>query len=96
MVFHAGNKIREVAVRKGMPISELGRRINTARQNVYKILNKKTMDTGMLLKISKVLEYDFFQYYTPLKEENQKLKAENALLKEMVILLKQKNKQKQP
>jgi len=92
MVFHVGHKIREIADRKGMQISELGRRINTARQNVYKILNKKTMDTGMLLKISKVLEYDFFQHYTPLKEENQKLKAENSLLKEMIVLLKEKRK----
>lgn len=92
MVFHVGHKIREVADRKGMQISELGRRINTARQNVYKILNKKTMDTGMLLKISKVLEYDFFQHYTPLKEENQKLKSDNTLLKEMIVLLKEKRK----
>ena len=92
MVFHVGHKIREIADRKGMQISELGRRINTARQNVYKILNKKTMDTGMLLKISKVLEYDFFQHYTPLKEENQKLNAENSLLKEMIVLLKEKRK----
>lgn len=71
---------------------ELGYAVNTARQNVYKILNKKTMDTGMLLKISKVLEYDFFQHYTPLKEENQKLKSENSLLKEMIVLLKEKRK----
>jgi transcriptional regulator with XRE-family HTH domain len=92
MVIHIGNKIRQVADQKGIKIAELGRRINTARQNVYKILAKKTIDTGLLLKISKVLEYDFFQHYTSLKEENQKLKEDNALLKEMIKLLKENKK----
>jgi len=94
MVIHIGNKIRQVADQKGIKIAELGRRINTARQNVYKIIGKKTIDTGLLLKISKVLEFDFFQYYTPLKDENQKLKEDNIMLKEMIELLKEKNKRK--
>jgi transcriptional regulator with XRE-family HTH domain len=94
MVVHVGKKIRQVADQKGVKIAELGRRINTARQNVYKILAKKTIDTGLLLKISNVLEHDFFQYYTPLKEENQKLREENTLLKDMIKLLKDKNKKK--
>jgi transcriptional regulator with XRE-family HTH domain len=83
MVIHIGNKIKQVFTKKGMTVSEFGRRINKSRENVYSIFKRKTIDTGLLQKISDVLEYDFFQYYTPLKDEVVKLKKENALLKEI-------------
>jgi len=83
MTIHIGNKIKQIFTKKGMTISEFGRRINKSRENVYSIFNRKTIDTGLLQKISDVLEYDFFQYYTPLKDEVLKLKKENALLKEI-------------
>ena len=83
MVVYIGNKIKQVVTQKGMTISEFGRRINKSRENVYSIFKRKTIDTGLLQKISDVLEHDFFQYYTPLKDEVGKLKKENNLLKEL-------------
>lgn len=49
-------KLRE----KGMSVSEFARRINTNRNNVYNIFQRESIDTALLKKISKVLEFDFF------------------------------------
>ena len=44
-------------------ITEFAKKINTNRNNVYDIFTRKTIDTGLLLKIGEVLDHDFFQYY---------------------------------
>lgn len=92
MNVHIGNKIKGVVQKKGISVSEFGRRINKSRENVYSIFKRKTIDTGLLLTISKILEHDFFEYYTPLTSEIQKLREENSTLKEMVAFLKKKKK----
>jgi len=92
MTIHIGNKIKQVFDKKGMSVSEFGRRINKSRENVYSIFKRKTIDTGLLQKISSVLEHDFFQYYTPLSDEVNKLKKENSLLREMTLYVKSKKK----
>ncbi len=75
-----------------MTVSEFGRRINKSRENVYSIYKRKTIDTGLLTNISKVLEHDFFQYYTTLSSDINALKDENNTLKEMIKILKTKKK----
>lgn len=40
------------------------RKLNCNRTNVYKIFNRTSIDTELLLKISNVLKRDFFQPYT--------------------------------
>jgi hypothetical protein len=94
MPVHIGNKIKEVTEKTGIKPTEFGRRINKSRETVYHIFQRKSLDTGLLEIISKVLEHDFFQYYTPLKAETKKLKEDIVLLKEMIELLKEKNKKK--
>jgi transcriptional regulator with XRE-family HTH domain len=89
MTIHIGNKIKSIVTKQGITVSEFGRRINKSRENVYSIFKRKTIDTGLLMTISKVLEHDFFEYYTP---ELQKLKEENQTLKEMIHFLKSKKK----
>ena len=69
---------------KGMTISEFARRINKSRETTYDILRRKTMDTGLLFNISTVLEHDFFQYYTPLKEKVEKLEKEIIMFKKII------------
>jgi len=92
---HIGKSINLIVKKKGITISEFARRINKSRENVYSIFKRKTIDTGLLQIISKVLEYDFFKSYTSnttrLNEELTRLKQENKLLKEMNILLRKKN-----
>lgn len=42
----------------------LSRKLNCNRTNVYKIFNRTSIDTELLLKISNVLKRDFFEPYT--------------------------------
>ena len=86
MAIHIGKKIKQVFDKKGMTVSEFGRRINKSRENVYDIFRRATIDTGLLENISKVLEYDFFQYYTSLQKQIRKLQEENRMLKELIAL----------
>ena len=100
MSVHIGNKIKQVATQRGVRITEFAAQINTTRANVYSIFKRKTIDTGLLEKVARVLEHDFFQYYATalveqnkiLKDEIAKLKEDKAILKDVVDLLKEKNK----
>ena len=50
--------------------------LGTVRQNVYRIFKKRHLDTGLLLKISQVLNHNFFQYYVadPTEITDEKIK----------------------
>lgn len=91
-MIHIGSSIKEVFEGKGMTISEFGRRINKSRENIYSIFRRKTIDTGLLIDISGALDHDFFQYYTPLLNENIELKAELSLFKKATLILNQSEK----
>lgn len=43
--------------------TELARAIKTSKQNVYGIYLRETIDTGLLQKLGKALDFDFFVYY---------------------------------
>jgi len=88
MSVHIGNKIKSTVQKRGMLVAEFARRINKSRENVYSIFRRKTIDTGLLVTISKVLDHDFFQYYTPLAAQVQKLTEELKTLKEINKLRK--------
>jgi transcriptional regulator with XRE-family HTH domain len=93
---HIGEQIKTVLVTKGISVTEFAKRINKSRENIYSIFTRKTIDTGLLQTISRVLEYDFFMHlslshYT-LEEEIQLLKEENKLLKDYNKLLKKVKK----
>ena len=80
-----------------MSITEFAKRINYSRENVYNIFNRKSIDTGLLMLISEVLEFDFFSLYVqkfnPEKDaEIDRLRSENSLLKELNELLKKARK----
>lgn len=94
MSVHIGTKIKSTVTKKGMTVSEFGRRINKSRENVYSIFKRKTIDTGLLTTISEVLEHDFFQYYTTLTDDIKKLESENETLKEIIKLLQSKQPKK--
>ncbi len=47
-----------------MTVVSFAERLSCTRVNAYKIFNKKSIDTDMLLRISSILEYDFFQHYS--------------------------------
>lgn len=41
----------------------LARKLNCNRTNIYKIFHRASIDTELLLKISKILNRNFFMYY---------------------------------
>ncbi len=63
MDIHIGRLIEERIKEVGMTKAEFGRRINTSRQNVNTLLRKESLDTRLLKKIGRVLDYDFFRFF---------------------------------
>lgn len=61
---HIGKKIKEVLRHSRIGATEFGGLINKSRTVVYDIFERDTIDTGLLQKISKVLDHNFFTYYT--------------------------------
>lgn len=55
-----GHSIRERVDASSMSYSEFARRINRSRTAIYSLFNCKSIDTELLLRISEVLDYDFF------------------------------------
>lgn len=58
-----GPKIQEVFERRNIRLSDFADNLGTVRQNVYRIFKKKDLDTGLLTKVSEVLNHNFFHYY---------------------------------
>ena len=63
--FFADTKILDTfATNKTLLISLFAEKLNFDRTNIYRIFNRKSIDTDLLFEISKVLEYDFFTLYS--------------------------------
>lgn len=74
-----GAVIQDVFEKRNMKLSDLADQLGTVRQNVYRIFKKKDLDTGLLTKISEVLDHNFFHYYkTPEGTVNHPLDLELA------------------
>jgi plasmid maintenance system antidote protein VapI len=61
---HIGHLIREQLKADDRSVSWLAREIHCTRNNVYKIFNKPSLDSDLILKISVAMNFNFFQYYT--------------------------------
>lgn len=61
---HIGQLIRQQMEAQGKTTSWLARELAYCRTNVYKIYDKKSIDTDLLLRISRLLRYDFFEVYS--------------------------------
>lgn len=59
-----GQLIKHELKRQGKTSVWLAQQLDCHRTNVYKIYGRDTIDTGMLLHISKILDYDFFKLYS--------------------------------
>ena len=61
---HIGKLIRDELRRQGRGATWFAAQICCERTNVYTIFKRKSIDTELLLRISQVLDHDFFQHYT--------------------------------
>lgn len=55
-----GKLIKERLYKQGIPVQEFARMIPCTRESAYRILNKRHLNTELLLRISVVLRHDFF------------------------------------
>jgi hypothetical protein len=63
MQVHIGKQIRERMKLLKISPAFLAEKINTSRQNIYGIFQRKSIDTDLLVIISRELSFDFFQLY---------------------------------
>lgn len=59
-----GKIIKEELYRQERSIAWFSRKLNCSRSNVYKIFERTTIDTELLVRISRILNRNFFDLYT--------------------------------
>lgn len=64
-MIHIGNKIKEVVDEKGVSVVQFAKNINKSRTVVYNIFNRESIDSKLLFIISKELNFNFFNLYSP-------------------------------
>lgn len=57
---HVGDFIKKEMVRQGRRVSWLANQLGCHRNNVYLIYSRSWIDTETLMKISAILQHDFF------------------------------------
>ncbi len=57
---HIGKMIKQHIINNGIRIGWFAEKLGCHRNNVYKIFERPWIDTQTLMKISHILEYDFF------------------------------------
>lgn len=67
---HIGKLIQEELHRQERTVSWFARKLFCDRTNVYDIFQRRSIDTELLLRISMILNYDFFKHYTDEIVEN--------------------------
>ena len=61
---HIGHVIREQLKADKRSVCWLSREIGCSRNHLYKVFRKSSLDGELLLRISLVMNFNFFQYYT--------------------------------
>ena len=60
---HIGNIIHEQLRKDRRSVGWLAREIPCTRNHLYKVFRRPSLDTDLLLRISQVMNFNFFQYY---------------------------------
>jgi predicted transcriptional regulator len=58
---HIGNSVKNYLKQEGRAVSWLAKKLCLEKSTVYKKLNREHIDTETLLRISKILNKDFFE-----------------------------------
>ena len=59
-----GHLIRKQLKADDRCVGWLSREIGCTRNHVYKIFNKPSLDSDLILRISNAMHFNFFQYYS--------------------------------
>ena len=63
-MIHIGSIIKGKFEELGLPVSWFAKELCCDCTNVYSIFKRESIDTSLLVKISLILNHDFFQYYS--------------------------------
>lgn len=77
---HVGELIKLRLEQLGMSKAEFARRINRSPQNIHNLLTRKSVDTLLLVKVSEVLNYNFFKAFIPENEVMKELSGKNIFI----------------
>ena len=66
---HVGEAIEKRRNELGLSKSELGRKIGVPQQHVNRILERETMETKRLIKVSEALGFNFFTLFCPVQHQ---------------------------
>lgn len=58
---HIGKRIKEVMAERKVSVIWVAKQIECERTNVYNIFEREDINTGLLQKLCRVLNYDFFK-----------------------------------
>lgn len=67
---HLGTMIKRELRAQGRTVVWLARTINMERSSIYKIFERNSIDVGLLIRISLVMNHDFFQDVSTKIREN--------------------------
>lgn len=57
---HLGNMVKRELKAQGRTVVWLARTINMERSSIYKMFERNTLDVSLLIRISLVMDHDFF------------------------------------
>ena len=69
---HIGHIIQAQLKTDQRSVGWLAREIGCTRNHVYKLFNKPSLDSDLILRISNAMNFNFFQHYTAAFLENMK------------------------
>ena len=61
---HIGQLIKAELKRQGRTVTWLAAQLNYSRQHMYYLLDHSFIYSDLLLRISEIMDFDFFRYYT--------------------------------
>lgn len=70
---HIGDLIKEELEKQERTVSWFARKLSCDRSNVYRLFQKESIDSGLLVRISIVLNRDFFSYFSDRIKEKMRL-----------------------
>ncbi|WP_312313834.1 transposase [Empedobacter brevis] len=84
--FHIGNLIKERVKEKEIELSRICNFMNFTEDELNEIYTRKSIDSELLLRWSKLLDYDFFRLYSqhlilyaPVKNNNESSKKQKSI-----------------
>ena len=69
---HIGQLIKQELEAQGRTVVGFARNMSYSRTNIYKIIERSSIDTDVLMRISALLEVDFFKVYSEYLKSKKK------------------------